>query len=158
MDIRSDKWITRLLNQARVVASYSKDPSTKTGAIIVTQDGDPISNGYNGLPRGLNDDIAERVHPDVKYAFFEHAERNAIYNSEVSLRGAAMFATHFPCVDCMRGILQKRIGLLVVDSANGLNSEFVKTRWERFNFKISYEMLMEAGIEYIEGTIDENPQ
>lgn len=74
------------------ISSLSKDNSTKVGAIITNQYGSLVSFGYNGLPRGMRDNnqMYQNKDPNVvddttglvfhKYDFFEHAERNAIYN------------------------------------------------------------------------------
>ena len=74
------------------IADLSKDNSTKVGAIITNQYGSLVSFGYNGLPRGMRDNNQMYQNKDVnvvdyatglvfnKYDFFEHAERNAIYN------------------------------------------------------------------------------
>lgn len=78
---------------AELVASWSKDPSTKTGAIVVGPDREIRATGYNGLVRGVNDDVPERLERPTKYDFFEHAERNAIYNAcltGTSLKGCVM--------------------------------------------------------------------
>jgi dCMP deaminase len=97
---------------AENVSSWSKDNSTKVGAVIVTKEGDPVSFGFNGLPRGVKEMECRHERPN-KYDFFEHAERNAIYLSRRDLRGCVMFCTHFPCPDCARAIIQTGISTLV---------------------------------------------
>lgn len=74
------------------ISDLSKDNSTKVGAIITNQYGSLVSFGYNGLPRGMRDSNPMYQNKDAnkvdettglvfhKYDFFEHAERNAIYN------------------------------------------------------------------------------
>lgn len=51
-----DKWDRRFLELATLVASWSKDPSTKTGAVIIGPDRSVISTGFNGFPREMPDD------------------------------------------------------------------------------------------------------
>ena len=71
------KWDLRFLEMARNAASWSKDPSTKVGAIIVDDDKRVISVGYNGFPKGVRDD--ERLDDrQEKYKIIVHAERNAL--------------------------------------------------------------------------------
>ena len=55
LPVSTAKWDTRFLRLAFEVASWSKDHSTKVGAVIIGPDKDPRSFGYNGLPRGVND-------------------------------------------------------------------------------------------------------
>ena len=50
-----EKWDRRFLALAEHVADWSKDPSTKTGAVIVRPDRTIASMGYNGFPRGMAD-------------------------------------------------------------------------------------------------------
>ena len=114
MNIQSEKWCVRFLHLASTVAKWSKDPSTKVGAVIVTEEGDPVSFGFNGFPKGVCEH-PERLDRPQKYDFSEHAERNAIYLSRRDLRNTVMFVTCLPCCDCTRGIIQAGIRTLVVD-------------------------------------------
>ena len=114
----SDKWNKRFMEVAFLVASWSKDPSTKTGAVIVGPDKEIRSTGYNGPVRGVDDDVPERYERPTKYDFFEHAERNALYNAcltGVSVKGCVMYATHAPCVDCARAIIQAGIKTVITN-------------------------------------------
>jgi dCMP deaminase len=52
----TDKWDARFLDLARHVATWSRDPSTQTGAVIVRPNRTIASVGYNGFPRDCNDD------------------------------------------------------------------------------------------------------
>lgn len=105
------QWIARFSEMAQLVSTWSEDPSTGVGAVIVTLEGDILSTGWNGLPRGVKQ-APERFERPEKYYYFEHAERNAIYNATrngVSLRDSCIVTTHFPCPDCARGIIQSGI-------------------------------------------------
>ena len=68
----------RFMNLA-YVAEWSKDRSTKVGCVVIGPDREVRSMGYNGFPRGINDEIERRHARPDKYT--EHAERNAIYNA-----------------------------------------------------------------------------
>ena len=57
----SDKWHNRFMEMAELVASWSKDTSTKVGAIVVGENREIRSTGYNGVVRGVSDDIPERL-------------------------------------------------------------------------------------------------
>ena len=55
----SDKWHKRFMEVAELVSTWSKDPSTKVGAIVVGPDREIRSTGYNGLVRGVDDNKPE---------------------------------------------------------------------------------------------------
>ncbi len=147
----SDKWNKRFMELAFMVASWSKDPSTKTGAVIVGPDKEIRSTGYNGPVRGVNDEVKERLERPTKYDFFEHAERNALYNAcltGVSVKGCTMFATHAPCVDCARAIIQSGIQTVITNKIV-IDETTPKNTW-RDKLSVSAQMFKEAGVEYIE--------
>lgn len=111
------KWDTYFTLMADLVSHKSKDPSTKVGCVIVGPDNEILSTGYNGLPRGANDNLPERNERPEKYQWYEHAERNAIYNAArigVSLKGCRAYLTHMPCMDCARGLVQSGVVEVVV--------------------------------------------
>lgn len=128
--------------------SFSKDPSTKVGALLIKPGTmQVLSMGYNGMPRGIDETIPSRWERPIKYSYIEHAERNAIYNAcrnGTSLEGSIMFVSAFPCVDCMRGIIQSGVVMLVTSNP----SEDLKLRWNA-SMTISKDMCVEAGIELV---------
>lgn len=96
------------------VSQKSKDRSTRLGAVLVTEDNDFISMGWNGFPRGIDDEEEDFHKRPDKYMVTEHAERNAIYNAGrqgVSLKGATMYLPFYPtpCTDCTRAVIQAGI-------------------------------------------------
>ena len=104
------------MTMAYLVAMNSKDKRTKIGAIIVGPDKEVRSTGYNGMPRGCQDDISSRQSVLEKYFYFEHAERNAIYNAArmgLSMKECVMFTLDIPCADCARAIIQSGIDEVV---------------------------------------------
>lgn len=139
-----NSWDKKFMNLAEHIASWSKDQSRQVGAIIVDENSkDVISLGYNGIPRGCNDDKLERQERPLKYKWFEHAERNAIYNAArhgKTLFGKSLYVTMFPCADCARAIIQSGIKTVYSYEPNMDNE-----RWCE-HFKISIEMFEEAGI------------
>ena len=74
-------WTEYFLGLAEQVKLKSKDQSTQIGAVIVGEDNEVLSTGYNSFPRGMDDSKQERQERPEKYFWFEHAERNAIYNA-----------------------------------------------------------------------------
>jgi len=133
-------WDNKFKGLAEHVAQWSKDRSTKVGAIIVNGRNAVVSIGYNGFPRGVNDDIEDRHDRPAKYKWTEHAERNAIYNAGQSLIGCSMYLNWFPCVDCARAISQSGIIEIICEEPD-LNDP----TWGD-DFKITIEMMVESGV------------
>lgn len=146
-------WDQRWLALADHVGQWSKDRSTKVGCVIVGNANQILSLGYNGFPRGVNDTTPERHQRPTKYAWTEHAERNAFYNAArtgTSLTGAVLYVPWFPCIDCARGIVQAGISAVVTTSPTTYAVEFVR-RWDE-SFTVSYEIMNEAQVQvrYVE--------
>lgn len=144
----SEKWHLRFMEVAQLVATWSKDTSTKVGAIVVGPDREIRSTGYNGLVRGVDDNKPERLQRPTKYDFFEHAERNAIYNAcliGASLKGCVIYVTYMPCPDCARAIIQSGIKMVVTYPVE-LSDNLPADDWRR-KLVFSEEMFEEAGVE-----------
>lgn len=123
----STKWDRRFLLLAQMAASWSKDPSTKVGAVIVDQQRRVVGIGYNGFPRGVPDSSAFLSDRDEKYPMIVHAELNAILNSwDMNLvKGTTLYVWPlFPCCDCAKAIIQSGIRHIVYPK----NEEAVQ-RW-----------------------------
>lgn len=120
-------WDELFMSMVFLVATKSKDENTHIGAVIVGPDNEVRSVGYNGFARGIYDDNPERQQPPEKYFWFEHAERNAIYNATlmgVSLKGCRMYTNGIPCMDCARGVVQSGIKEVIVhEKWNNNNDE-----------------------------------
>ena len=139
-------WTEYFRNLANNVKLKSKDKNTQIGAIIVGKDNEIVSTGYNSFPRGLDDTIEERQERPEKYYWFEHAERNAIYNAArigVSTLGCTMYMTcDISCADCARGIINAGIKKVVFCKSDKPWNQIWKDSAER-----SVKMFEEAGIE-----------
>ena len=146
MNVTDKKWTGRLLKMAKEVASWSKDTSTKVGAVITTADGSPVSWGFNGMPMGINDDVPERLERPIKYKWMCHAERNAMDLAPQSLEGCIMFITFSPCASCAQSIIQREIKTVVVDA--NYTPDKMPERWQE-DMTVAMEMLKEAGVEFI---------
>jgi dCMP deaminase len=100
----STNWNRRFLNLADHVAEWSKDPSTKVGAVI-TMEKKVLSLGYNGFPAGTSDDDSLYNDRSQKYPRVIHAELNAIIGLpqhwSFSGHDLHMHSTLFPCSQCM---------------------------------------------------------
>ena len=107
-------WDEYFMGIALLSANRSKDPNTQVGACIVNNANKIMSVGYNGLPRGCNDDEFpwERSGDefDTKYPYVCHAELNAILNNGGgSLEGCRIYVALFPCNECAKAIIQSGI-------------------------------------------------
>lgn len=107
-------WDRRFLSLAEHVASWSKDPSTQVGAVIVRPDKTIASLGFNGLPRGVPDLPETLADRETKYAIVVHAEINAVLHARESLAGYTLYVWPFhPCSNCASAIVQAGIGRVV---------------------------------------------
>lgn len=98
------------------IAERSKDNSTQVGAIFLNKNETaPRCFGYNGMPRGLDDNNRERLERPEKYFWFEHAERNGIYNgAREILDNKTIISTFFPTMESARAIVSTGIKKVVV--------------------------------------------
>ncbi len=111
-------WNEYFMGVATLASKRSKDPNTQVGACIVDRDNYIVSVGYNGMPLGCSDDEfpwdRQGGTLDTKYAYVTHAELNAILNSKTAnLEGSTVYVTLFPCNECTKALIQKRIGKIV---------------------------------------------
>ena len=138
-------WDEYFINIAEQVKLKSKDNKTKIGVVIVGRDNEIVSTGYNSFPRGINDDVEERQERPEKYFWFEHAERNAIYNAArigVSTLGTTMYMTcGISCADCARAIINSGISKIVLREGKGATNE----KWQE-SAERSMIMFKEAGV------------
>jgi len=139
----SEKWDGRFIDLAKHISEWSKDPSTKVGCVVVGEDREVRSTGFNGFPRGI-EDTAERLNDrDQKYPMICHAEENAIMHAArigISLKGCTAYVTWPPCSRCARSLIQAGVREVVYPA----DSE-IPERWEE-DFEISNRMMSEAGV------------
>jgi dCMP deaminase len=141
-------WDFRFFQLCDTVASWSKDPSRKVGSCIVDSRKRVVSVGYNGFPAGVEDLDSRYRDRETKLLFVCHAERNALDSSAVSVEGATLYCTLFPCNECVKSIIQRGIKRVVTISPNN-------PRDLLFNFKVSRIMLSEAKIQVSEYFYDD---
>lgn len=112
MEDFNEKWMNYFFKIASVVSEQSKDPSTKVGAVIVTQDKQIVSTGYNGFPVNIDDSEERYNDRPTKLKYVVHAEANAITRAAkqgIKLDGCTMFVTLPPCMNCAKLIIQSGI-------------------------------------------------
>lgn len=150
MSIESlDKWDRRFLSKAKEVSSWSKDPSTKVGAVAVSKKRIEISSGWNGFPRGIEDSEERLNNRSLKYQLVVHAEMNCIYNATyngISLDGTTLYVYGLPvCSKCALGIIQVGVARVVMVANKGkLESRSI---WQE-EFELTKRLFQETGIEY----------
>ena len=139
----SAKWDARFLALAQHIAEWSKDPSTKVGCIVVGADREIRSTGFNGFPRGIEDDGERLSNRALKYPLICHAEENAIMHAArigLSLKGCTAYVTWPPCTRCARSLIQAGVVEVVYPAACE-----VPERWKD-DFDMSTNMMREAGL------------
>ena len=126
--IHGKKWGDRYLGLAREVSTWSKDPSTKVGAVVIGNNGEVLTQGFNGFPRGISDNSARLKDRERKYKLVVHAEMNAIYNAGlngISLDGSTLYVYGLPvCNECAKGIIQVGIKKVVAVRPKDYNTDW----------------------------------
>jgi dCMP deaminase len=140
-----DKWDLRFFRVAKEVQSWSKDPSTKCGCVLV-HDRRIISTGYNGLPASLSDSLDRYQNREFKLATIIHAEKNAIFNAAKNgslTEGTTAYVTWPPCSQCASALIQAGVSKVVCPDP--------KTGPERWvsNFLLANDLLYEAGVKVL---------
>jgi dCMP deaminase len=139
-------WDEFFMKAAIAASQRSKDPKTQVGACIADTNNRILSVGYNGTPRGLDDDefpwgtTDDPLHDKHNYVI--HAEANAILNYRGSLKdmaAATVYVTLFPCHECAKMLVQAGIGAVVY-----LDDKYDGTEDNR----ISKNILTRCGVSY----------
>lgn len=144
-----DKWDVRFANLAKMVSTWSKDPSTQVGAAIIRPDKTVCSVGFNGLPRGVADDAAHLEDRAVKYKCIKHAEENAIFFANERLDGYTIYV--YPlvtCSLCAGDVIQKGIKRVVCVMTQEKFNRLPQDR-ATFGFDIAMDMYAQAGVELV---------
>lgn len=145
-------WDQYFMSITFLASMKSKDRSSRIGAVIVGPENEVISMGFNGMPRGVNDDIEERHERPAKYLYFAHGERNALYAAAkkgIATEGCKMYTLGTPCCGCAVGIIQAGIKEVIVTShwENQTSNSEHRKRWQE-EAKVSKKMFEEAGVKW----------
>ena len=135
-------WDQRFLNLAFHISEWSKDPSTKVGCVIVGNNKEIRSTGFNGFPRGITDSPERLQDRSLKYPLICHAEENAIMHAArigVSTDGCSAYVTWPPCSRCARSFIQAGIRRVIFPKVE------VPERWAD-DFETSKAMMLEAKV------------
>jgi dCMP deaminase len=143
MRVGKKRWDLRFLDMARLIATWSKDPSTKVGCVIVGPDREIRSTGFNGFPRGIADTPVRYNNREQKYQLVSHAESNALIQAArigVSVKGCTAYCTWPSCIRCSVSMIQVGVAELVYPA-----SIEIPERWKA-DFDSSLALLKEAGV------------
>lgn len=136
---------SRYLRMARIWGENSYCRRRQVGALIVKEKM-IISDGFNGTPVGFENVCEDESNHTKPYVL--HAEANAITKvaqSNNSSRGATLYVTTSPCIECAKLIIQSGITRVVYG--------------EQYRMTDGIELLHRAGIECVllDGTTDDQP-
>ena len=134
-------WDNRYLQLVQLVSTWSKDPSTQTGAVITNEKHHVVSLGFNGFPQSIADD--ERLQDrTVKYEMIIHCEINALIFASQSLEGCTLYTYPFlSCSRCASIMIQAGIKRVVAPVIPTL----LKDRWGE-NLELSKSLFAEARV------------
>lgn len=143
-----NNWTTKYLNQAEFIANnYSKDPSSKIGALIVSKDNSILSQGWNGFSRGVSDSEYRLNNREIKYKFITHGESNCIFNAAregISIKDSTLYLYGLPpCNVCANAIVQSGIKNVYIRLKDGVDM----SRWEE-SWVISKIIFEEAKVDW----------
>ena len=144
-------WDDTFMLMADLIARRSKDPSTQTGSVVVDENNVVLGLGYNGFPRNTKDDdfpwdrnggYEKEEFLKTKYPYVVHAEVNAIFNANKSVKGGKMYCHLFPCNECAKLIASKRLSEVVFLSDKYEHTESVRMAKKLFDLSgIKYRQM-----------------
>ena len=144
MTPKEKKWHVRFLRLAKEVSTWSIDPSTKVGCILV-KNKRVISTGYNGFPKNISDNFDRLLDLEKKYEITVHAEVNAVTTAAlhgVSTEGSIAYVSFSPCSRCAAVLINAGISEVYVTGGS-----IIPDRWLS-NFITASTLLAEAGVGY----------
>lgn len=155
-------WPLRMIGMADYVAQeFSKDPSTKCGAIVVNAERRVIGTGYNGFPPQIEDRAEWLGDREERLDMVIHAEVNALNNAISDTRGSALFVTTICCHDCAKFIVAKGVGEVHFRKPMTAENQSFARRWAN-KLKRSMQTFARAGVEVVvwddQGPVDWTPE
>lgn len=106
---KQSEWDEYFMEIAEVVASRSKDPSSKMGCVIVDENKRVVSLGYNGMLQGADESKMTLSERPMKYYFAIHSEMNALIFAKRDLTGCTVYNRVATCENCLKYCLQAGI-------------------------------------------------
>lgn len=143
---RGLKWDLKFLELAKHVSGWSKDPSTKCGAVIVRPDNTICSIGYNGFPKNMTDRKEWYDNREEKYSRIVHAEINSLIHAREPVKGYKLYTYPFCCCDrCSVQMMQAGISRFVFPQC----PSHLMERWGKV-FETTKKYFWEAGLPFTE--------
>ena len=143
--IIEEKWRRRFMALCEHIAEWSKDPSTKVGAVIVNYKRQVVGMGYNGFPRGVKDSEERYADRAEKYPRVVHAEMNAILNASANVKGCSLFTSPLnTCARCATFVIQAGIKTVYASPVETTPDERSQAWLKEWN--LAQEMYYEAGV------------
>jgi len=145
MKAREKHWDKRFLQLAEIVSSWSKDPSTQTGAVITDDLNRVISVGFNGFPIGVKDHKERYENRELKYKMIVHCEMNAILFAKGGCENCTLYT--YPLLSCSRcaaSVIQAGITRCVAPKLDPESP--LGKRWSE-ELELSLLMFKESGVE-----------
>lgn len=140
--MQQNKWHSRFVDLAKHISEWSKDPSTKVGAVIVDEKRRIISTGYNGFSIGVEDTDDRLYNRDIKYEMIVHGEINAIVFARQDLTNTTLYTYPFmPCSRCASIVIQSGIKTVVAPENHN-------PRWTE-SFALSTKLFNESNVKLI---------
>ncbi|NDC71862.1 MAG: hypothetical protein EBZ62_00205 [Sphingobacteriia bacterium] len=128
-------WTNYFLGLAKVASQRSHDKHTQHGCVITDQNHRILGVGYNGFPKGLNDDKLPLTRPD-KYFWMVHSERNALSNCVVRPDNGIAYVTGQCCNDCIIALWQEGVKTVYMMNDHGTHL-FDEEAQKRFDLFVS---------------------
>lgn len=138
-----DRWDLRFLAVATLISSWSKDPSSQVGCVLVDAKRRIVSAGYNGFPKDASDALELYEDRKQKYPRVRHAEKNAIQFAGRNVEGATAYVTMPPCSRCAAFMINAGIARVVTIDVD----EEKQARWQK-DFDCSEWAFSWKGIQY----------
>ena len=137
-------WDARFIALAKVVASWSKDPRTQVGCVIVRPDKTVASLGFNGLPRRIVDSPHLLEDRAMKHRLVIHAEENALLHAREPVAGYTIYTWPVPpCSRCASKLIQVGIARVVAPAVPQVDPD------SQMEYELSEKLLRTAGIERV---------
>ena len=139
------------------VASMSKDPSTRVGALALDDNMNIIATGFNGFPRGVKDDISRYMDRDTKLRLVSHAEQNLIAQAAYggrTLKGSTILVSSlYPCANCAKSIIQAGVVRVMSPEPDSSDRWLEESKWAKLMFdESSVEQIYVRKIETVYGS------
>lgn len=142
-NIMITKWDYRYLEIAKKVSTWSKDPSTQCGSVIVNTENKIISTGFNGFAKFIEDRGNRYRDRELKYKLIIHSEINALLQAKMFVKDFSIYSyPMIPCIRCCVQLIQAGIIKIVTCSM----PKELKSRWDTI---LCESILKEANIELI---------